>query len=198
MVKPCSTRVECVIKSMLIAVLTLSPMAYRLTRSILSKSLSDAKGCPSVSGFILHVVVFGAVSYLAYSFDLYASLRSLKSGVKKGLRGVDTKIEKAVKSVESEAKKIAAEISKPFMKRPAATKSFQSAQGTVGKDDDVNVTNYASEKQNMRGYKTAGLHTRSANKVNALGTVTRSSMRHNGNRNSMTSQETLRTAREQA
>lgn len=196
MVNPCSTRVECVIKSMLIAALTLSPKAYRITHKI-SKTLADAKGCPSVRGFIVHLIVFGAVTYLTYTFDLYASLMKIP-GVRQGLRIVDPMVEKAEKSVEKEAKVIAADVSKLMGKSPAPKSSLKSTQEPVGAHDDVNVTQYTDERQNMRGYKTAGLHTRSANKVNVLGTVTRSSMRPSGKRNSMTSQKTLRTAREQA
>lgn len=213
MVSPCSTRIECVLKSMLIALLTMSPMTYRLTRSVISDKISDAKGCPTRRGFVIHIIVFGLVSYLAYTFDLYETLRKLAYGPKVVVSSAEKVVEDVVDKVRgrkpaaSPSSDAAAASSKSkksalgaSMQRGAVKAAFRSVQEDTGAEDDVSVTKLSEEKSSMRGYKTAGvLHTRSPNKVNALGNVTRSSVaRRQRVSDTSTSRSTMRSAREQA
>ena len=202
MVDPCSTRVECTLKSMLIALLTLSPLSFKMTSKLFGE-VKGAKGCPTSLGFVMHLILFGIVTMLAYSFDLYASLRSARGDVVDAAKDVQHSVEKLVgihsKKSDSSSKKSvkSAPATAPVTAPARAAVGFRSAQEEVGVDDDVNVTKLSQEKGSMRGYKTAGLQTRSASKINVLGSVTRSSIARKAGP-SMTSQNTVRSAREQA
>jgi hypothetical protein len=62
-------KISATIQSMIIFLLVSLPYTYKLTNGLFGGQLAEPSGCPTMTGLLVHTLVFGIIIYILMSLN---------------------------------------------------------------------------------------------------------------------------------
>ncbi len=64
-----SEKISATIQAILVFLIVSLPSTYQLTNGILGGKLAEPSGCPTMTGLLVHALVFGIIVYILMAYN---------------------------------------------------------------------------------------------------------------------------------